>query len=77
MWKDEVFTVNVNEEQYYIQPVCEPNDMCTKFKVSTDCSYMFTLCMNDNGYWEMEKDVTPMFKDLIQEIGNAIEKHDD
>jgi hypothetical protein len=71
----EKFTVTVNDKVYNVEPICD-DDHCTRFKISTDCEYLFTLCMNDYGNWEMEKDITPLDEKLIDEIGRAIEYHD-
>ncbi len=76
MSNEQVFTVDVNNEQYYIEPILEYEKLTIKFKVSTTCEYMFTLCLNENGEWSMESEVTPLYKDLVSQIGQAIEKHD-
>ena len=36
---------------------------------------MFTLCTDENENWGMEDDVTPLDKNLIDEIGKAIEAY--
>jgi hypothetical protein len=37
---------------------------------------MFTLCMDANGDWQMEDDVTPMDENLLEDIGRAIDYYD-
>jgi len=75
MRQEDSFNVTVNKTEYTIEPICN-EDHCTRFKVSTNCEYLFTLCMNEHGHWEMEKDVTPLDEKLIDEIGRAIEYYD-
>jgi len=73
--KEEIFTVDVNNKQYFIEPICE-NDYCLRFKIFSNRGYMFTLCIDENGHWQMEDDVTPMNRNLIKEIGKAIEYYE-
>jgi hypothetical protein len=70
--KEEVFTIDVNGNLYYVEPICN-KDHCTRFKISTECEYMFTLCVNEYGDWEMEDDVKPIDESLTDNIGKAIE----
>lgn len=74
-YNEEVFTINVHNKRYYVEPICN-NDHCTHFKISTSNEYMFTLCMDENGDWQPEQDVIPIDKTLIDDIGRAIEEHD-
>ena len=75
IYKKDVLTIDVNKNKYYIEPICN-DDNCTRFKVSTQCEYMFTLCLDENRNWQMEDDVTPMDESLVYEIGKAIEHYD-
>jgi len=74
IYKKEVFTIDVNKNKYYIEPICN-DDNCSRFKVSTECEYMFTLCKDENGNWYMEDDVTAIDGTLVDEIGRAIEEY--
>ena len=71
----EEFTIEVREKIYHVQPVCD-EEHCTRFKISTDCEYLFTLCIDDYGNWQMEQDVIPLDENLVDEIGRAIEFYD-
>ena len=71
----ETFTIEVNGKKYNVQPVCD-GDHCTRFKISTDCEYLFTLCIDDYGNWQMDEDVIPLDENLVDKIGTAIEFHD-
>lgn len=74
-YKEEMFTVRVNNNLYYVEPVCI-DDRCTRFKISTECEYMFTLYVNEYGDWKIEDDVKPIDESLIDNIGKAIEYND-
>jgi len=74
-YKEEVFKIDVNGNLYYVEPICN-NDHCTRFKISTECEYMFTLCVDEYGNWQMEDDVKPIDASLIDNIGKAIEYND-
>ena len=74
-YKEAVFTIDVNNKTYYVEPVCD-NAHCTRFKISTQCEYMFTLYIDEYGHWHMEEDVTPLDENLIDDIGKAIEYND-
>jgi hypothetical protein len=68
------FSVKVNSKTYNVEPVWD-GGYCRRFKISTDCEYLFTLCVDEYDNWQMEKDVTPLDKELINEIGSAIEDY--
>ena len=69
------FQISVNGKVYNVTAYCN-NDHCTRFKIETNCDYLFTLCTDEEGHWEAEKDVTIMDESLIDEIGRAIEEYD-
>lgn len=69
------FQINVNGKLYNVTPNCN-NDHCTRFKIDTNCDYLFTLCTDEEGHWEAEKDVTVLNESLVYEIGRAIEEYD-
>lgn len=69
------FQINVNGKQYNVTAYC--NEIhCTRFKIETNCDYLFTLCTDEEGHWEVEKDLTIMDESLVDEIGRAIEEYD-
>ena len=69
------FMIEVNGKEYSVLPICD-EDECTRFRISTNCEYLFTLCTDEYGNWQMEKDVVPLDENLIDEIGRAIEYND-
>lgn len=69
------FEINVNGNAYTVTAYCK-EDHCSKFKIETKCEYLFTLCTDEEGNWQMEQDVTPLDDTLIDKIGRAIEEHD-
>lgn len=69
------FTITVNNNKYLVTAFCG-DDGCNRFKIENACEYMFTLCINNEGRWEMEKDVTPLDESLIDDIGRAIEEQE-
>jgi hypothetical protein len=70
----EHFTIDVNKNRYQVEPICDED--CTRFKISTECEYLFTLCVDEYGNWQVEEDVIPLTENLVEEIGRAIEFHD-
>ncbi|CAN5144145.1 hypothetical protein BH11BAC6_BH11BAC6_17240 [soil metagenome] len=66
------FTINVNGKKYIIEALETDK---TRFKVSTDCDYLFTLTRNYNMGWQMESDVTALDDDIADNIGSAIENY--
>ena len=73
--KEPAFTVNAHSRTYYVEPVGN-DDHCTRFKISTECEYMFTLCIEKYGNWSMEGDVIPINETLVDDISIAIEQYD-
>ena len=71
----EEFTIVVHNRKYNVTPLCD-EDHCTRFKISNDCDYLFTLCVDDYGNWQMEKDVVALDDQLTDDIGRAIEEYD-
>jgi hypothetical protein len=71
---EEQFEIQVSSERYFVQPSSNESNSI-KYKVSTLCDYMFTLELDDNANWLTGKDVIALDNDLINQIGNAIEKH--
>ncbi len=69
------FKISVNNKSYNVTAYCE-EDHCSKFKIENDCEYLFTLCTDEEGNWQMEKDVTALDESLIDQIGKAIKEHD-
>lgn len=69
------FTINVNGKTYNVTALREEG-YCNRFKIATNCEYLFTLCTDNDGNWQMEKDVTPLNDSLADEIGKAIEEYD-
>ena len=69
------FQINVNEKVYNVTAYCNESH-CTRFKIETNCNYLFTLCTDEEGHWEAEKDVTMLDGTLVEEIGRAIEEYD-
>lgn len=69
------FTINVNGKTYNVTAIREDGH-CNRFKIAINCEYLFTLRTDDNGNWQMEKDVTPLNDSLADEIGKAIEEYD-
>jgi len=68
------FQINVNEKVYNVTAYCNES-RCTRFKIETNCNYLFTLCTDEEGHWEAEKDVTMLDETLVEEIGRAIEEY--
>ena len=71
----EEFIIEVHGKEYHVEPICD-EDHCTRFRLSTNCEYLFTLCADEYGNWQIEKDVIPLDENLADEIGRAIEHHD-
>jgi hypothetical protein len=67
------FRININNKTYNVKAY---GDYTSKFKIETDCEYMFTVIMDEEGQWHCENDVTVLNENLIQQIGRAIEEHD-
>jgi len=73
--KDESkFQVTVNGKTYNVTAQIE--GLNSYFKIETDCEYLFRVSMDEEGQWHAEKDVTVLNKDLLEQIGRAIEEYD-
>ena len=69
------FKILVNGLEYSVEPVCD-EDQCTRFRISTNCEYLFTVRTDEYGNWLMEGDVVPLDEKLPDEIGRAIDVYD-
>jgi hypothetical protein len=68
------FTVEINNLHYNIN--CYYDDDCTHYEVFTNCEKLFTLKKGSDGVWKTkENDIIPISPQLIDDIGNAIERH--
>ena len=74
MLNPSTFRTYVNSTAYLIQEISSDQD-CVIFKVFTEEKYLFTLCMDDDGTWHVESDVTPLSQKLVDEIAIAIEDY--
>ena len=68
------FHVTVNGKTYNV--TAETENFNSYFKIETDCEYLFTVSMDEEGQWHAEKDVTVLDENLVEKIGRAIEEHD-
>jgi len=68
------FQVTVNGKTYNVTEHVENLD--SHFKIETDCEYLFTISMDEKGYWHAEKEVTMQDQNLVDKIGRAIEEYD-
>ena len=67
------FIIQINDLSYNIKN-CE--DDYTHYEVFTNCEKLFTLKKGSDGVWKTkEKDVIPIEDSIIENIGNAIERH--
>ena len=69
------FDIQVNSNKYTVTAYCNEGH-CSSFKIETNCEYLFTLYPDEEGHWNVEKDVTVLDESLIEQIGRAIEEHD-
>jgi hypothetical protein len=69
------FLINVNGKTYNVTADGDKN-LNSYFKIETDCEYLFTVSMDEEGQWYAEKDVTVLDENLVEQIGRAIEEHD-
>lgn len=67
----ETFIINVRRKTYTVEPVEQGPEM--QFKIFTDCNYLMTLRLDENGDWSANKDVAVMDESLVYDIGAAIE----
>ena len=54
-YKEKTFIIHLDEIKYCIE-LLNKNPHHTRFKVSTECEYMFTLCADENGNCGIEDD---------------------
>ena len=69
------FEIEVNGKTYKVTANCNEGH-CSYFKIETNCEYLFTLCTDEEGHWQVEKDVTVLDENLIEQMGKAIEEFD-
>ncbi|MEP6465024.1 MAG: hypothetical protein ABJB05_01910 [Parafilimonas sp.] len=68
------FDINVNELTYSISTDKDVDSMC--YEVFTKCEKLFTLKKSSDGSWKTnEEDIIPISENLVEEIGDAIERH--
>jgi len=79
--KEDSFKINVNEQEYTVTPIHieieTPGKKTHKerFRIETGCEYLFTIEMTEEWYWRItDDDVKPIDQNIVQEIGEAIEK---
>jgi hypothetical protein len=70
------FKVVVNNTTYKVT-VSYEGPYISHYKIETDCQYLLTLSMDEEGTWHAENDVKMLDEGLIEQIGRAIEEHDD
>ena len=68
------FQITVNGKTYNV--TVQTHNLNSYFKIETDCEYLFTVSMDEEGQWQAEKDVTLLNGDLVEKIGRAIEEYD-
>jgi len=69
------FTVTVNKNTYKVS-VSYEDVYLSHYRIETDCQYLFTLYMDEEGTWHAENNVTVLDESLVEEIGTAIEEYD-
>jgi hypothetical protein len=69
------FKVVVNNTAYKVT-VSYEGPYISHYKIETDCQYLFTLSMDEEGTWHAENDVTVLDENLVEQIGRAIEEYD-
>ena len=69
------FEVVFNNNTYKVT-VSYEGEYITHFKIETDCEYLFTLSMDEEGIWHAENDVEVLDESLVEQIGKAIEEYD-
>jgi hypothetical protein len=70
------FEVIVNNNTYKVT-VSYEDVYLSRYKIETDCEYLFTLYLDEEGAWHAENDVKVLDESLIEQIGRAIEEFDD
>lgn len=69
------FSVIVNDNTYKVT-VSYEGVYISHYRIETDCEYLFTLYMDEDGKWHPEDDVKMLDESLVEQIGRAIEEHD-
>lgn len=75
----EQFCINIHGKEYIVTPNRDNSSNGVlngkeKFKIETDCGYLFTINLNDEWFWEIsDLNMKPIDDDLVQEIGEEIE----
>jgi len=69
------FEVVVNNNFYKVT-VSYEDVYLSHYRIETDCQYLFTLYMDEEGTWHAENNVTVLDESLVEEIGTAIEEYD-
>ena len=69
------FHVTVNGKMYNVEAFGDKN-LNSYFEVEGDHSYLFTLSMDEDGQWCAEKETSVLDKNLVEQVGGAIEEHD-
>ena len=67
------FSINVRDENYLVDAIDLGSEF--EFKISTACNYIMTVHLNEEGIWSANKDVEVLDETLVEDIGDAIEKH--
>jgi hypothetical protein len=67
--------IAVNTKEYNVS-VSYEGVYLSRYKIETDCEYLFTLYMDEEGTWKAENDVKLLDENLVEQIGRAIEEHD-
>ena len=71
----ESFTVKVYQRFYIIKPLWNIDGLL--YEVFTNCDKLFTLRKTNSGNWiTNEADVVPMYSELVDDIGEALEEHE-
>ena len=71
----ESFTIKVFDRFYIVKPFWNIDYML--YEVFTNCDKLFTLKKIDRGSWVTnESDVIPIYADLVNDIGEALEEHE-
>ncbi len=69
------FSIKVHNVSYTIHPYWEMD--CTLYEIFTNCEKLFTLKKASDGNWTTnEKDIVPIYENLIEDIGEAVEEHE-
>lgn len=71
----ESFTIKVYDKFYIVKPYW--NLDCMLYEVFTNCDKLFTLRKNKYNHWVTnEADVVPIYTELVDDIGEALEEHE-